>query len=347
MNRLRVIIATLAAAAGLAALAGAAVVFLGLFNTSAQSGHWAITSWVLHTTFENAVELRAHGPQAVPEDLEDPALIELGARHFDSACRMCHASPGEVADATIAEMVPVPPQIEEATADWQPAQLHWIVEQGVKMSGMPGWPAEERGDEVWAVVAFLSAVKRGMSAEEYDALTAPAPQGYCAGCHGSQGTVRAPRLDILSPEYIATALRAYRTGARPSGIMSHAISQVDPAADARLAAALSDLPPVPRDTETITLSANAEVIARSGALDIPACLSCHGPRNRNPLIPTLDGQGRAYLEQQLFLWRDGRRGGGDRAALMHTAAQSLSDQQIKALAAYFAGRNAPGQTDPE
>lgn len=137
MNRLRVILVTLAAVAGLAAPAGAAVVFLGLYNTSAKSGHWAITRWALHTTFKNAVELRAPPAEKVPEDLEDPALIELGARHYDSACRMCHASPGEVADATIAAMVPRPPQIEEATANWQPAEMHWIVEQGVKMSGMP------------------------------------------------------------------------------------------------------------------------------------------------------------------------------------------------------------------
>lgn len=347
MSRLRVIAVTLAAAAGIAALAGAAVVFLGLYNTSAKSGHWAITGWVLHTTFENAVELRAPPPKAVPDDLEDPALIELGARHFDSACRMCHASPGQVAGATVRAMVPPPPQIERATANWQPAEMHWIVEQGVKMSGMPAWPAEGRGDEVWAVVAFLSAVKRGLGPADYATLTEPSPQGYCAGCHGRQGTVRAPRLDILSPEYIATALRAYRTGARPSGIMAHAISQVDPAADARLAADLSDLPPAPRDENGQAPAADAEAIARTGSIDIPACLSCHGPGNRNPLIPSLDGQGRAYLEQQLFLWRDGRRGGGARAVLMHEAADALTDVQIRALAAYFAERGVPDRNDPE
>lgn len=336
MNRLRVIAVTLAAAAGIAALAGAAVVFLGLYNTSARSGHWAITGWVLHTTFENAVELRAPPPEAVPEDLGDPALIELGARHFDSACRICHASPGHVAGATIAAMVPPPPQVEKAVADWHPAEMHWIVEQGVKMSGMPAWPAEGRGDEVWAVVAFLSAVKRGLGPEEYAALTAPSPQGYCAGCHGPQGTVRAPRLDILSPEYIAMTLKAYRTGARPSGIMSHAISQVDPSADVTLAALLSSLPAATGSTVPVEVPADAEKLAQTGTASVPACLSCHGSGNRNPLIPSLHGQRRDYLEQQLLLWRKGQRGGGERAALMHAAAHSLSDPQIKALAAYFA-----------
>lgn len=337
MNRLRTVLLTIAAMGVLAGLAGLAVVFLGLFNTSAQQGHWGITNWVLHTTFRNSVELRAPPPSEVPEDLEDPALIQLGARHYDSACRMCHARPGEVATATIASMVPRPPQVEEAVAPWRPEEMHWIVEEGVKMSGMPAWPDAGRGDEVWAVVAFLTAVQHGMTAEDYTQLTDAAPGGYCAGCHGPQGTPRAPRLDILQPAYIATALAAYRSGARPSGIMSHAISRIDPARDGQLAQELSQLP-APADGPDAPVPEGAEALARRGTADIPACLSCHGPNNRNPLIPRLDGQGRDYLQQQLILWRAGKRGGGERSVLMHAAAQGLTDPQIEALAAYFAAR---------
>ena len=338
MRRWCPIALTLAAVAALGALAGAAVVFLGLFNTSARNGHWAITNWVLHTTFENAVELRAPAASSVPDDLDDPALIELGARHYDSACRMCHARPGAVTDATIASMVPRPPQIEEAVSDWRPGEMLWIVEQGVKMSAMPAWPVKGRSDEVWAVVAFLAAVQRGMTAEDYAAITAAAPEGYCASCHGRQGTLRAPRLDILEPEYIAMALKAYRTEARPSGIMSHAASEVDPSADTGLAVLLSSLPAATESTAPVEMPANAEMLAQTGTADVPACLACHGSGNRNPLIPSLDGQRQNYLEQQLFLWRKGQRRGGERAPLMHAAAQSLSDTQIKALAAYFAGK---------
>nr|WP_111298235.1 c-type cytochrome [Paracoccus saliphilus] len=339
MSRLRTVIVTIAALGAMAGVVGLAVVFLGLFNTSAQKGHWPITSWVLHTTFRNAVELRAPPPSEVPHDLEDAALIKLGARHYDSACRMCHASPGEVATATIAAMVPRPPQVERAVAPWRPEELHWIVEQGVKMSGMPAWPDPHRGDEVWSVVAFLSAVQRGLTDEGYDRLTAAESQGYCAGCHGPQGTSRAPRLDILGPEYIALALAAYRSGERPSGIMSHALSQVDPASDAELAQRLATLPG-PGRAPLPPPPAAAEALARGGTSRIPACLACHGPENSNPLIPRLVGQSPEYLQQQLILWRAGQRGGGERAVLMHSAAQGLTDPQIEALAAYFASRDA-------
>ncbi|MEY8842431.1 cytochrome c, partial [Cribrihabitans sp. XS_ASV171] len=43
-----------------------------------------------------------------------------------------------------------------------------------------------------------------------------------------------------------------------------------------------------------------------------------------------------YLEQQLTLWREGNRGGGAAAELMHHAARSLEDAEIAALAAYYA-----------
>jgi len=70
-----------------------------------------------------------------------------------------------------------------------------------------------------------------------------------------------------------------------------------------------------------------------------ACTACHGPgRSADaPIAPTLAGQGRAYLENQLTVWRDEPRGGGPRTELMRKAAQGLTDAQIKTLAAWYAG----------
>lgn len=59
-----------------------------------------------------------------------------------------------------------PAHIAEAVADWRPEEMHRIVNEGVKMSGMPAWPASSRPDEVWAVVAFLTAIDRGMTAPD-------------------------------------------------------------------------------------------------------------------------------------------------------------------------------------
>ncbi|WP_126977017.1 c-type cytochrome [Frigidibacter oleivorans] len=343
---------TLVAIAVLAGLVGAAVVFFGLYNTSARSGHWQATNWVLHTTFRNSVRLRA--PKAADAPPLTGDMAELGARHYDTACRMCHAAPGAEASATIERMVPVPPPVARAVAHWEPPQLHWIVHEGVKMSGMPGWPAE-RADEVWAVVAFLDRVP-GMTEADYAALTArpgPPPEtaeeaafAYCASCHGTEGrpgNAAIPRLDILGADYLARAVEDYRSGRRPSGIMQQALSvvpeEVLPAVLARFAA----VPPVGAAAEPGPGADRGAALARAetGNPEVPACVACHGPVPEGlpappPGVPRIAGQSPDYLESQLRLWRDGWRGGGPRAGLMRQAAQGLNDDQIADLADWFA-----------
>jgi cytochrome c553 len=344
---------TLVAVAALGALGGASVVFFGLFNTSAQSGHWSITNWVLHTTFENSVALRAPPPSQVPELTE--AMARLGVRHYDAACKPCHAAPGLSRTATMAAMLPAPPHISRAVAPWSPNELGWIVREGVKMSGMPGWPAS-REDEMWSVVAFLTRVPE-MDAGAYRDLTAapelpgdaPPALAYCAGCHGAEGlsgNPHIPRLDIQGAAYLTQALRNYLDGTRESGIMAHAASEVAPEDLPALAAWFAGQRPdgdgagEPVDPE---LAERGEALAHAAAGDpeVPACQECHGPE-ADPTVPggpgpAIAGQYRDYLATQLRLWRAGTRGGGPRAELMAQAAEHLTDADIDALSAYYAG----------
>lgn len=342
--------------AGIAAIGAVLVVWLGLFNVSARGGHLPGVSWMLHTTFRNSVELRAPPAEAVP-DLSDPDLAALGARHYDGACRMCHAAPGEDRTATIRAVLPVPPSIKEAVADWEPRHLFWIVKHGVKMSGMPAWPTDTRDDDVWPVVAFLARVP-DMTLSEYETLVeapglpARADVAYCASCHGvdgrGRGNAHVPRLDILGEAYIAATLAAYRSGARQSGIMHHAASTLDEAEDARLArfyggaAQAPSAAPAPSnpDEELVARGRTLAMGAPSSA-GVAACNACHGPwpERLSPSFPRLSGQPEVYLRQQLELWRDGKRGGTSRAHLMHEAARTLTSEDIDALAAFYASRS--------
>ena len=52
-------------------------------------------------------------------------------------------------------MLPSPPDLAVAMRPWTERELFWIVKHGFKYTGMPGWVAIEREDEIWAVVAFL------------------------------------------------------------------------------------------------------------------------------------------------------------------------------------------------
>ncbi len=360
-QRTKTVLGTLAVLGGLSAVAAGATVVFGLYNVSARSDHFRPTYWALHTTYLQSVELRAGHPPSPQPDLEDPALIELGARHFVTACAMCHAVPGELQSATVRQMNPEPPHITDAVGDWTPEEMHWIVYEGVKMSGMPHWPSV-RTDDVWSTVAYLRAVQTGMvTPEKQVELTArpdiegPDDVAWCAGCHGGV-KAHVPRLDIFDADYISVSLTAYREGRRESGIMSHAASQMSPEALDELASwfaagggARNGLDrPAAGSPEAPEVLARGEALARMGTDDVPACTACHGPGKRDLSgfggddvagdFPPLAGQDQAYLRDQLRIWRDGVRGGTDVYNLMRVSAQGLSDADIDALAAWYAAQ---------
>jgi cytochrome c553 len=69
------------------------------------------------------------------------------------------------------------------------------------------------------------------------------------------------------------------------------------------------------------------------------CAACHGPKgvSENPLYPSLAGQYRDYLEMSLSAYKSSAR----KNPVMAGMAAPLSDQDIMALAAYFAAQKGP------
>jgi len=71
---------------------------------------------------------------------------------------------------------------------------------------------------------------------------------------------------------------------------------------------------------------------------VPLCASCHGNQgiSASPVIPDLAGQKQGYLVGALNDYKAGRRQGSS-AGMMVGVAKSLSDADITALSAYYAG----------
>jgi sulfide dehydrogenase cytochrome subunit len=63
------------------------------------------------------------------------------------------------------------------------------------------------------------------------------------------------------------------------------------------------------------------------------CSNCHGTTGRsNSAIPNLGGLQKSYFVEQMKLFREGKRA----ATLMQQISKGYSDQQIEALADYYA-----------
>jgi cytochrome c553 len=355
---LAVLLAVLGAGGFLVAASGAIPI-------KASSGHWAITKWFLNFSMRRSVKTHSVGIEVPP--LDDRLLVLKGAGHFETGCQPCHGSPAMNQPVIAAELTPQPPSLSEKAPDWEPEELFYIVKHGVKFTGMPAWPARERDDEVWAMVAFLRELPK-LDAGEYlrlatgragesteaaplESLTEPddtpgAILQSCVRCHGAQGLGRGegafPILAGQKAAYLKDSLAAYASGERPSGIMQPVAAGLDPRAIDRLARYYADLEPQPRSTGELDAGAigRGEQIAREGIPDreVPACMGCHGPAEeaKNPHYPLLAGQYPEYLTLQLRLFKSGIRGGGEFAHLMRPVAQHLTEEEIADVAAYYA-----------
>lgn len=89
-------------------------------------------------------------------DLRDPALAERAIGHYSVACAQCHAAPGHPA-APWMVLYPAPADLTQAetVAQWTDAELFWIIENGIKDTGMIALGPTHQQQDIWAVAAFV------------------------------------------------------------------------------------------------------------------------------------------------------------------------------------------------
>jgi mono/diheme cytochrome c family protein len=167
----------LAVIGGLAILVGigAAVFFFGGFYSVAGTAEDpAIVTWALTRVRTASIERYAHDQP--PATFNDPMNVQAGAREFaEHGCVNCHGAPG-VTWAKFSEgLHPDPPDLKDVVNDISPAQLFWVVKNGINMTGMPSFAqAGVKDGDIWSIVAFLKKLPN-VSEADYKAWTAAAP----------------------------------------------------------------------------------------------------------------------------------------------------------------------------
>jgi cytochrome c553 len=187
------------------------------------------------------------------------------------------------------------------------------------------------------------------------AVAQPSGVQSCAGCHGAQGegnaTNATPRIAGQPQAYLERQLAAYVDGRRDTEVMTHSevmtpiARQLTPEQRSALAAYYSELrAPAGKPTRSAVANARGRALATRGdqSLNVQACQNCHGPGgtgfgNVNPYLAGLDQR---YLEVSLGEWKSGTRK-TDPSQQMNQIAKRLGDDDIKAIAAYFASQPPP------
>ncbi|MGE0717897.1 MAG: c-type cytochrome, partial [Alphaproteobacteria bacterium] len=327
-------------------------IWSGIYNVSASRDHLDATTWLLDIVRRQSV--RTHSMAIRVPPLEDPAAVRLGAVHYDLACAGCHGAPGRRPGPLAPAMLPTPPPLDRAIADWQPEQLFWIILNGQKYTAMPAWLESRRADEVWAVVAFLrhlptldAAGYRRLARLPPDADTsAPDPsrspnEASCRRCHDPPAEIAdgslVPPLERQTPQYLSRTLSEYAAGTRPSGIMQFVAATLDRQAIERLSHEFAASAEAAADPTGAAVAARGRRLVHEGIPErgIPACISCHSPA-ADARFPRLAGLPVRYLEQQLRLWREGARGGTPFSEIMRPIAVRLEPGEAAEAAAYLA-----------
>lgn len=169
---------------------------------------------------------------------------------------------------------------------------------------------------IWAVPVFAADITAG----EQKAAT-------CIACHGPKGkssNAQWPNLAAQQSTYIINQLQAFKTGTRNNPMMQSMAANLSDDDINDLAAYYSGQSPV---------SAGGDPsLAKSGQTKAAMCLGCHGSTAQgNGQFPRLAGQHPDYLVKQLSSFKEGVRKSGQ----MQAIAGSLSEEDMKVLAAYF------------
>jgi mono/diheme cytochrome c family protein len=107
-----------------------------------------------------------------------PDVIAEGRAHFADHCALCHANDGSGKSDIGGGMYPKPPDMRLAeTQNLTDGELFWIIENGVRFTGMPAWSTGTKEGETasWHLVHFIRRLPK-LTPEEIKQMEALNPK---------------------------------------------------------------------------------------------------------------------------------------------------------------------------
>lgn len=142
------------------------LVFFGAYNVSALTGHTSPVYKFLDYTRIQAIDARIK--DQVP-DLSTFDKQETAVKSYEQHCISCHGAPGVAPEPFSLGMMPAPSAIVRVARQRSSAELYWVIENGIKMSGMPAWKYRLSGQEIWQLVALIKQLPK-LSKSQYAQL---------------------------------------------------------------------------------------------------------------------------------------------------------------------------------
>jgi cytochrome c553 len=198
----------------------------------------------------------------------------------------------------------------------------------------------------FAIIVSAGAQAENKAASDVLPQALKAKTDYCKTCHGVsaqgfRGAFPMPRLAGQQPEYLKNQLSAFIERRRTNPVMFNVAHVLSPPMLTALSTYFKDLNPKPLGGAPKELAATGKQIYEEGvpSAEVPPCASCHGPEAKGAdAFPRLAGQLNDYLFKKLVNWEKERGqdpAKPDNSAIMQPIAHNLTEDKIRAVAAYL------------
>lgn len=160
------IVMGLLALIGLLALVGAIRFAVAGVSARATPSAWEtrLTRQARHLLIPRAERARANPVERTPE------VLKRARRHFADHCASCHGNDGRGDTEMGGGLYPPAPDMTlAATQSLSDGELAWIIDNGVKLTGMPAWGDSGHEEDVgtWELVYFIRHLPN-LTAEELE-----------------------------------------------------------------------------------------------------------------------------------------------------------------------------------
>jgi mono/diheme cytochrome c family protein len=114
----------------------------------------ALESWVASTAKHRFLIGNKSAKNPLPQT---DATLADGKEAFSHYCVACHGNDGQNTGVPFVEHMspPIPPLASAEVQTYTDGQLKWILDYGVRPSGMPGSKGILSDDELWSIVMYL------------------------------------------------------------------------------------------------------------------------------------------------------------------------------------------------
>ncbi len=161
----------------------------------------------LETTLANAakdVVIPIEAEQRKNPLPDSPQVIDAGRELYLGSCAMCHGEDGRGHTVLGRNMYPPAMDLNSPHVQaWNDAELFWIIQNGVRLTGMPSWASSINEADTWKLAHFIHALPQrnaqAAAAQVAQAVTEKSPaelvaygktlyrQEGCFMCHQLNG----------------------------------------------------------------------------------------------------------------------------------------------------------------